>query len=106
LKAAFTFTTTAWRIKIRKQMNAADNEAASTATDSLLNYEAVKYFNNEAYELAKYDQALAKYEKAAVKTAYSLAYLNAGQNAIFSISLALMMWMASGQIISGALTGI
>jgi ABC transporter ATM len=101
---AFTFTTTAWRIKIRKQMNAADNQAASTATDSLLNYEAVKYFNNERFELDKYDHSLAKYEKAAIKTAYSLAFLNAGQNAIFSISLAAMMWMTSAQIISGALT--
>jgi ABC transporter ATM len=85
-------------------MNAADNQAAATATDSLLNYEAVKYFNNEAYEMEKYDKSLAKYEKAAMRTASSLAFLNAGQNAIFSIALASMMWMASGQIIHGALT--
>ena len=101
---AFTLTTTSWRIKFRRQMNAADNQAAATATDSLLNYEAVKYFNNEAYEMEKYDKSLAKYEKAAMRTASSLAFLNAGQNAIFSIALASMMWMASGQIINGALT--
>jgi ABC transporter ATM len=101
---AFTFATTAWRMKFRKQMNAADNQAAATATDSLLNYEAVKYFNNEVYEMSRYDQALQKYEKAAMRTASSLAFLNAGQNAIFSISLATMMWMASSQIIHGGLT--
>jgi ATP-binding cassette subfamily B (MDR/TAP) protein 7 len=100
----FTFLTTSWRMKFRKQMNAADNQAAATATDSLLNYEAVKYFNNETFEMNKYDLSLAKYEKAAMRTASSLAFLNAGQNAIFSIALASMMWMASSQILTGQLT--
>ena len=102
--AAFTFMTTSWRIQFRKRMNAAENEAASTATDSLLNYEAVKHFNNEQYELNKYDKALSKYETAAMRTATSLAFLNAGQNAIFALSLTSMMWMASHSIIHGALT--
>ncbi|KAJ3055007.1 Iron-sulfur clusters transporter atm1, mitochondrial [Rhizophlyctis rosea] len=100
----FTFTTTAWRTKFRKQMNMADNEAATTATDSLLNFEAVKYFNNETHEMRRYDQALQKYESAAIKTATSLAFLNAGQNAIFSVALTGMMWMASQGIVEGALT--
>eukprot|EP00842_Homolaphlyctis_polyrhiza_P001206 jgi/Hompol1/2086/HPOL_005086-RA len=101
---AFTFITTAWRMKFRKQMNQADNAAAATATDSLLNYEAVKHFNNEAFETRNYDKSLAKYERAAIHTATSLAFLNAGQNAIFSVALTAMMWMASQGIISGQLT--
>ena len=83
-------------------MNAADNEAATKATDSLINFEAVKYFNNESLELKQYDAALAKYEKAALKTTTSLAFLNIGQNAIFSVSLTIMMWMASQGILSGS----
>lgn len=102
--SAFTFTTTAWRTKFRKQMNMADNEAATTATDSLLNFEAVKYFNNEKHEMRRYDRALEKYEQAAIKTATSLAFLNAGQNAIFSVALTAMMWMASTGIVGGSLT--
>ena len=100
----FTLKTTAWRIQFRKQMNAADSQAASVATDSLLNFEAVKYFNNENHELKKYDSALAKYESAAIKTAKSLAFLNAGQNAIFAVSLTTMMWMASAEILGGTLS--
>ncbi|TPX37847.1 hypothetical protein SeMB42_g06847 [Synchytrium endobioticum] len=99
--AGFTFATTKWRTKYRKQMNAADNEAASKATDSLINFEAVKYFNNESLELKQYDAALSKYENAALKTTTSLAFLNIGQNAIFSVTLTAMMWMASQGILSG-----
>ncbi|TPX35214.1 hypothetical protein SmJEL517_g02340 [Synchytrium microbalum] len=102
--SGFTFATTAWRTKFRRQMNAADNEAATKATDSLINFEAVKYFNNEALELKQYDAALSKYEKAALKTNTSLAFLNIGQNAIFSVALTAMMWMASQGIVEGALT--
>jgi len=101
---AFTIITTAWRTKFRKDLNAADNEAASKATDSLLNFEAVKYFNNDAFEVARYDEALAKYESAAIKTTSSLAFLNIGQNAIFSIALTAMMTLAAQGVLSGALT--
>ncbi|KAH6577624.1 hypothetical protein BASA62_000824 [Batrachochytrium salamandrivorans] len=101
---AFTFVTTSWRMKFRKQMNQADNAAAATATDSLLNYEAVKHFNNERFEMKNYDLSLVKYEKAAINTSVSLAFLNAGQNAIFSVALVTMMWMASHGVLLGQLT--
>ncbi|KAI9016799.1 ABC transporter-like protein [Hyaloraphidium curvatum] len=101
---AWTFSTTAWRVKIRRRMNAADNEGANRATDSLINFEAVKYFGNEKFEARQYDESLEKYEQAALKTAYSLALLNAGQNAIFSVALTGMMYMAAGDVASGLLT--
>ncbi|KAI8814848.1 putative ABC transporter [Cladochytrium replicatum] len=102
--ASFTFATTAWRTKFRKQMNAADNQAATVATDSLLNFEAVKYFNNERFELEQYSVALKKYEAAALKTQSSLAFLNVGQNAVFSVSLTVMMWMAAQGVLQGSLS--
>lgn len=99
-----TFGITAWRTKFRKQMNAADNAAATRVIDSLVNYEAVKYFNNESYELKRYDEQLKKYEQASIKTASSLALLNTSQNAVFSLSLTAMMWLASESLIQGSLT--
>ncbi|ORX58221.1 P-loop containing nucleoside triphosphate hydrolase protein [Hesseltinella vesiculosa] len=101
---AFTVTTTAWRTKFRKQANAADNEAASKAVDSLINFEAVKYFNNEAFEVAQYDKPLQKYEKASLKVATSLAALNAGQNAIFSSALTAMMLLSANGVLNGTMT--
>ncbi|OMH79369.1 Iron-sulfur clusters transporter ATM1, mitochondrial, partial [Zancudomyces culisetae] len=103
LYVAFTLSVTQWRTKFRRQMNLADNKAASVALDSLLNVETVKYFNAEKYQLAKYDRALIDYKKAAMNTANSLAFLNAGQNVIFSVSLATMMFMAAQSVASGAL---
>ncbi|KAJ9068134.1 Iron-sulfur clusters transporter atm1, mitochondrial [Entomophthora muscae] len=102
--SVFTIMVTTWRTKIRREMNSADNEAASRSIDSLINFEAVKYFNNCDYEIQRYDASLARYEKAAQKTGSSLALLNAGQNAIFSTSLTLMMYMASQGILDGTLT--
>lgn len=104
LYTAFTITTTSWRTKFRKQANAADNKAATVAVDSLINYEAVKYFNNEAYEAARYDKALQQYEKASIKVATSLAYLNSGQNIIFSSALTAMMYLACDGVANGTLT--
>ncbi|OMJ17334.1 Iron-sulfur clusters transporter atm1, mitochondrial [Smittium culicis] len=92
------------KTKFRVNMNNADNQAASIATDSLLNVEAVKYFNAENYQIEKYDKALAKYHKSGLKTSISLAYLNAGQNIIFSTSLAAMMYMAANGVINGSMS--
>ncbi|KAG0768824.1 hypothetical protein G6F16_002902 [Rhizopus arrhizus] len=101
---AFTVTTTAWRTKFRKDANAADNVAASKAVDSLINFEAVKYFNNEKFEAEQYDKPLQKYETASLKVASSLALLNAGQNAIFSTSLTLMMLLSAYGVKNGTMT--
>lgn len=102
--ATFTILTTSWRTKFRRQANAADNKAATTAVDSLINFEAVKYFNNEKYELARYDKSLQAYEKASIKVATSLAFLNSGQNLIFSSALTAMMYLAADGVASGHLT--
>ncbi|SNX81929.1 probable Iron-sulfur clusters transporter ATM1, mitochondrial [Melanopsichium pennsylvanicum] len=102
--AWFTIRTTSWRTRFRKEANAADNRAATTSVDSLLNYEAVKYFNNEAHEIRKYDAALADYEKSSIKVATSLAALNSGQNAIFSTSLTVMMFLAAQGVTQGTMT--
>lgn len=102
--SAFTITTTSWRTKFRKQANAADNQGATVAVDTLINYEAVKYFNNEKYEVNRYDKALKKYEDASIKVTTSLAFLNSGQNIIFSSALAAMMYMAANGVAAGSLT--
>ncbi|KAK1687486.1 iron-sulfur cluster transporter ATM1 [Colletotrichum godetiae] len=101
---AFTIWTTAWRTKFRRQANAADNKASTVAVDSLINYEAVKYFNNEKFEVARYDQALQAYEKSSIKVATSLAFLNSGQNIIFSSALTAMMYLAASGVAQGTLT--
>ncbi len=101
---AFTITTTSWRTKFRKQANAADNQGATVAVDTLINYEAVKYFNNEKFEVARYDKALKAYEDASIKVTTSLAFLNTGQNVIFSSALAAMMYLAANGVASGQLT--
>ncbi|KAJ1664898.1 Iron-sulfur clusters transporter atm1, mitochondrial [Coemansia sp. RSA 1646] len=100
----FTLAVTQWRTRFRRDMNQADNRAATVAVDSLINYESVKYFNAEKYQAAQYDNALAKYQKAALKTADSLAILNAGQNAIFSTALATMMYMAAQGVMGGTMS--
>ncbi len=101
---AFTIWTTAWRTKFRRQANAADNKASTVAVDSLINYEAVKYFNNESFEVSRYDQALREYEKSSIKVATSLAFLNSGQNIIFSSALTAMMYLGAKGIAAGDLT--
>ena len=86
-------------------MNKADQEAGNKAVDSLINYETVKYFNNEAYEAKTYDKSLMQYEKAAIKTSETLAKLNFGQQAIFNIALSCVMLLAANKIIDGKMTG-
>lgn len=101
---AFTVITTSWRTKFRKQANAADNSGATVAVDSLINFEAVKYFNNEKYEVGRYDTALSNFEKASIKVTTSLSSLNAGQNLIFSSAISAMMYLAADGIAQGSLT--
>lgn len=101
---AFTIWTTAWRTKFRRQANAADNKASTVAVDSLINYEAVKYFNNEKFEVSRYDKALRDYESSSIKVATSLAFLNSGQNIIFSSALTAMMYFAADGVAAGQLT--
>nr|XP_046261945.1 iron-sulfur clusters transporter ABCB7, mitochondrial [Scatophagus argus] len=100
----FTIFFTQWRTRFRIEMNQADNEAGNAAIDSLLNYETVKYFNNEQYEADRYDGFLKIYESASLKTTSTLAMLNFGQSAIFSVGLAGIMLLASKSIAAGTMT--
>ncbi|PNY06771.1 ABC transporter B family member mitochondrial-like, partial [Trifolium pratense] len=100
----FTLSITQWRTKFRKAMNKADNDASTRQIDSLINYETVKYFNNEGYETDHYDKYLKRYEDAALKTQHSLALLNFGQNAIFSAALSTAMVLCSQGIMDGTMT--
>ncbi|KAH0380010.1 ABC transporter-like protein, partial [Aureobasidium melanogenum] len=102
--SAFTILTTSWRTKFRKAANAADNKGATVAVDSLINYETVKYFNNERYEVGRYDAALKNYQDASIKVATSLAFLNSGQNLIFSSALTAMMYYGADGVATGQLT--
>lgn len=102
--AWFTFYVSSIRVKIRQRMNAADNKAGQRQMDSLLNYETVKYFGREKYEVSRYDETLSDFERCSIKTAESLAFLNWGQNAIFSAALTAAMLMASEAIQSGSMT--
>ena len=100
----FTFKVTEWRVKIRKFMNDQDTDANQKAIDSLLNYETVKYFSAEEREAKRYDGAIKLYEKAALTTAYSLAFLNFGQSIIITAGLIIVMVMAALGVQSGHLT--
>ena len=100
----FTFKVTEWRVKIRKIMNDQDTDANQKAIDSLLNFETVKYFNAEAREAKRYDGAMAGYEEAAVRTAYSLAFLNFGQSFLITAGLVGVMVMAAMGVQAGTLT--
>ena len=100
----FTVAFTSWRVQYRRQMNEVDSEANTKALDSLLNYETVKYFGNEAHEAARYDSALARYETAAVRTQVTLNMLNIGQATIIAGGLALIMLMAARGVVGGQMT--
>ena len=102
--ALFTFGVTQWRTKFRVAMNRAENEAGNKAVDSLINYETVKYFNNDEYEVRRYQESLRAYELAAIKTSTSLAALNFGQNAIFSAGLTAIMVLAGYGVMDGHMT--
>jgi len=100
----FTKKASDWRIGIRRDMNVSDNEAGSKAVDSLLNYETIKYFGNEELEAKRYDKVMAGYERAAIRTFTSLGVLNAGQAAIFTIGLTVVMLMAANDVANKVLT--
>lgn len=100
----FSIKITEWRTKFVREANAKDNQSNSRAIDSLLNYETVKYFNNERYEAELYDQDLDEWEKARLKNRLSLATLNAGQALIIGVALIVIMAMAVGEVASGEIT--
>ncbi len=101
---AFTYSLTEWRTRVRRQMNAADQDASGKAVDSLLNYETVKYFNTEEHEAARHDEAMRRYEKMAVMTSKSLAALNAGQALIYTTGLTIAMALTAMDVSAGRAT--
>ncbi len=101
---AFTLSFASWRIRFRRSMNDNDSEAQSKAVDSLLNYETVKYFGNERHEAMRFDNALAGYERAAVKSQVTLNMLNLGQAAIIAGGLAAIMLLAARGVVSGQMS--
>ena len=104
LYIAFTVTVTEWRTQFRKQANEFDSAAHSKAIDSLLNYETVKYFNNEGFEANRYDESLEKLRKARLKSQTTLMLLNTGQQIIIAIGLVAMLWRATQGVVDGRLT--
>ena len=100
----FTFAVTEWRVKLRREMNDQDTEANQRAIDSLLNFETVKYFNAEEREAARYDVSMKAYAQAALKTAYSLAFLNFGQSLLITCGLIGVMVLAAIGVQKGTLT--
>ena len=100
----FTFKITEWRVRIRKEMNDQDTDANQKAIDSLLNFETVKYFGAERWEADRYDAAMANYENAAIRTNYSLAFLNFGQSFLITGGLVAVMVMAAMGVQRGDLT--
>ncbi len=100
----FTVSVTQWRTRFRREMNELDSKAHTRAIDSLLNYETVKYFNNEAFETRRYDEALERLRRAGVKTQQTLSLLNTGQQTIIAIGLILMLWRATGGVVAGRMT--
>lgn len=104
LYAAYTIAITEWRTHFRRQMNELDSKANARAIDSLLNYETVKYFNNEAFESRRYDQSLARWQEAAIKSQVSLSILNVGQSLIIALAVSLMVWQATVGVVEGRMT--
>ncbi len=100
----FTLAITEWRVKLRRVMNEQDTDANQKAIDSLLNFETVKYFGAAKREAARYDQAMAGYEEAALKTSYSLAFLNFGQAVLITSGLMAVMLLAASGVQAGELT--
>ncbi len=104
LYVAFTLLFTEWRVKFRRAMNETDQAANAKAIDSLLNYETVKYFNNEEHEARRYETALRRYEEAAVKSQVTLNLLNLGQAAIIAVGVTAVMLLAASGVLAGTTT--
>ena len=100
----FTVTVTQWRTQYRREANLIDSSAHSKAIDSLLNYETVKYFNNERFEATRYDEDLEKLRRARLKSQSSLSVLNSGQQLIIAVALVAMLWRATQGVVDGRLT--
>ncbi len=100
----FTLLFTNWRLRFRREMNNTDQEANTKAIDSLLNYETVKYFGNEAHEVRRYDESLTRYERAYVRSETTLNMLNSGQAAIIAVGLTLVMLLAGQGVTQGHMT--
>ncbi len=101
---AFTVLVTEWRTKFRKQMNELDSSSHTRAIDSLLNYETVKYFNNEAFEAKRYDESLDKLRRAKLKSQSTLSLLNTGQQLLIAVALIAMLWRATEGVVAGRMT--
>ena len=99
-----TFSITEWRIRLRRAMNEADNDAGAKVVDSLINFETVKYFGNEEHEARRFDGAMRDYERAAIKTRTSLSILNTGQAAVVALGITMIMIMAAQGIAAGTMT--
>ncbi len=104
LYIGFTITMTEWRTQFRKRMNELDSKAHTRAIDSLLNFETVKYFNNEEFEAQRYDDNLERYRQAALKSQRTLSILNAGQQLIIASGLVAMLWRATQGVVDGRMT--
>ncbi|MFV2005522.1 MAG: ABC transporter ATP-binding protein/permease [Gammaproteobacteria bacterium] len=101
---ALTLIITEWRMGFRRKMNLMDSKANTSAIDSLINYETVKYFNNEEYELHRYDASMQQWEKAAVRSTTSLSLLNSMQGLVIASGVTVMMLMAADQVVDGKMT--
>ena len=104
LYITFTFKVTNWRTALRRQANELDSAANARAIDSLINFETVKYFNNEAFEARRYDTELAKWTAAQIRNQKSLSLLNIGQAAIIAVGVTAMMWRAALGVANGSMT--
>ena len=101
---SYTVSVTEWRTAFRRAMNEQDSKANTKALDALLNYETVKYFSNEGFEQARYDENLGKLEKASIKSQTSLSLLNLGQSLIIATTVTLLVWRATVGVVAGTMT--
>ncbi len=99
-----TVSITEWRLNFRRSMNELDSKANTRAIDSLLNYETVKYFGNERFEQRRYDEAMQRWERAAILSQTSLSALNAAQSAVIALGVTLIMWRAAAGVVDGSMT--